>query len=194
MKNVDYNWLDEAWKTAINTRHVLNVSGGTEKVRYFIGGAYMYSDGNFSNLDVDRFSTRMGLDVSFTKDLKASFNMSYATKSTNMPLNNKDSEPALMYGTFNDLNRTSRWIPAYIDGMPVDYGMTESDTHPLAIFDSGSYRKNRSDDMALSAKLDYNIKWIKGLSASLAMNYSRTSSNGKSLYKPYTVYTFAPVS
>ena len=47
MKNVDYNWLDEAWKTAINTRHVLNVSGGTEKVRYFIGGAYMYSDGNF---------------------------------------------------------------------------------------------------------------------------------------------------
>ena len=26
------------------------------------------------------------------------------------------------------------------------------------------------------------------------MNYSRTSSNGKSLYKPYTVYTFAPVS
>lgn len=141
MKNVDYNWLDEAWKTAINTRHVLNVSGGTEKVRYFIGGAYMYSDGNFSNLDVDRFSTRMGLDVSFTKDLKASFNMSYATKSTNMPLNNKDSEPALMYGTFNDLNRTSRWIPAYIDGMPVDYGMTESDTHPLAIFDSGSYRK-----------------------------------------------------
>lgn len=193
IKNVDYNWLDDAWKNAVNTRHVLNVTGGSEKVRYFIGGSYLYSDGNFSNLDVNRFSTRMGLDVNFTKDLKMSFNMSYATKSTNMPLNNKDSEAALMYGTFSDLNRVPRWLPAYIDGMPVGYSTSESDTHPLAIFDSGSYRKNRNDDMAMSAKVDYNIKWVKGLSASLAVNYNRSASNGKSIYKPYTVYNFAPV-
>lgn len=193
MKNVDYNWLDDAWKNAVNTRHTVNLSGGTEKVRYFIGGSYLYTNGNFSDLDVNRFSTRMGLDVNFTKELKISFNMSYATKSTNMPLNNKDAEASLMYGTFNDLNRTPRWKPAYIDGMPVGNDVTDSDTHPLAIFDSGSYRKNRSDDMAMGAKLDYDIKWVKGLTASLSVNYNRSSSNGKSVYRPYTVYNFAPI-
>ncbi len=190
MKNVDYNWLDDAWKTAINTRHTLNVSGGNEKVRYFLGGSYMYNNGNFANLDVNRFSTRMGVDVNFTKELRASFNMNYATKSTNMPLNNKDAEPALMYGTFNDLNRMSRWVPAYINGLPVGYDMKEDATHPLAIFDSNSYKKNRSDDMSMGAKIDYDIKWVKGLSAGLSVNYSRSASSGKSIYRPYTVYTF----
>lgn len=190
MKDVDYNWLDDAWKTAINTRHTLNVSGGSDKVRYFLGGSYMYNNGNFANLDVDRFSTRMGVDVNFTKELKASFNMNYATKSSNMPLNNKDAEPALMYGTFNDLNRMSRWVPAYIDGLPVGYDMKDNSTHPLAIFDSGSFKKNRSDDMSMGARLDYDIKWVKGLSASLSVNYSRSASTGKSIYRPYTVYIF----
>ena len=48
--------------------------------------------------------------------------------------------------------------------------------------------------MAMSAKLDYNIRWVKGLSASLAVNYNRSASNGKSVYNPYYVYLFEPVT
>lgn len=190
IKNLDYNWLDDAWKTATNTRHTLNVSGGSEKVRYFIGGSYLYSSGNFSSLDMNRFSTRMGLDINFTKELKVSFNMNYATKSTEMPLNSKDAEADLMYGTYSDLLRMPRWVPAYINGLPVGYDMKVDDTHPLAIFDSGSYRKGRNDNLSMGARLNYDIKWVKGLSASLSVNYSRTNSNSQSLYKPYSVYNF----
>ena len=190
MQGVDYNWLDMGWKNAVNTRHTLNVSGGTDRVRYFIGGSYTFADGNFADLNANRFNTRMGLDVKFTQNLKASFNMSYATKTVNMPLNNKDKEPQLMYGTFSDLARMPRWIPAYIDGLPVGNGMTESDTHPLAIFDSGSSKKKRDDNTSMSAKIDYNLPWVKGLSVSLSANYARTGANGRNIYRPYTVYNF----
>lgn len=194
LQGVDYNWLDQAWQTALNTRHTLNVSGGSEKVRYFVGGSYTYADGNFADLNANRFNVRMGLDVKFTNDLKASFNMNYATKSIKMPLNNKDKEAQLMYGTFSDLTRMPRWIPAYIDGLPVGNGMTSSETHPLAIFDSGSSRKKRDDNTSISAKFDYNVRWVKGLSASVSMNYARTSANGRNIYRPYTVYTFENIA
>lgn len=190
MRGLNYNWLDDAWKTALNTRHTLNVSGGTEKIRYFVGGSYLYSNGNFSDLDMNRVSMRSGLDVNFTKEFKGSFNVSYSSKQTDMPLNSKDAEADLMYGTFSDLNRMPRWIPAYIDGKPVGNGMTGSDTHPLEIFNSNSFKTSKSDDIALSAKFDYNIKWVKGLNANISLNYSKNSSNGKQLTKPYNVYNF----
>ncbi len=190
LQGVNYNWLDQAWQTALNTRHTLNVSGGSEKVRYFIGGSYTYADGNFADLNMNRFTFRMGLDVNFTKYLKGSFNMNYATKSTHMPLNNKDKEPQLMYGTFSDLNRMPRWIPAYIDGLPVGNGLTSSDTHPLAIFDSGSSKSKRDDNTSMGAKFDYDVRWVKGLSVNLSMSYARTGANGRNIYRPYTVYNF----
>lgn len=192
MKGLDYNWLDEAWKAALNTRHTLNVSGGSEKVRYFVGGSYVYSNGNFPDLNTNRFNVRTGLDVNFTKELKANFSVNYSNRQSELPLNKKDgSQPELMYGTFNGLNRMPRWIPAYIDGMPVGNGMTGNDTHPLEIFKSGSYKQSKSDDITLSTRFDYDIKWVKGLSANLSLNYSRSSSQGKQLAKPYTVYNFA---
>ena len=190
MQGVGYNWLDQGWKTALNTRHTLNVSGGSDRVRYFIGGSYTFADGNFADLNANRFNVRMGLDVKFTQNLRGSFNMSYATKTINMPLNNKDKEPQLMYGTFSDLARMPQWIPAYIDGMPVGNGMDSSDTHPLAIFESGSSKKKRDENTSMSAKFDYDLPWVKGLTVSLSANYARTGGTGRNIYRPYTVYNF----
>lgn len=190
MKGLDYNWLDMGWKNANNTRHTLNISGGSDKVKYFVGGSYMWSDGNFSNLDVNRFSVRSGVDIGFTKDFKGSFNISFASRDSNMPLNEKDAEPDRMYGTFNNLNRMPRWVAPYINGLPVGNGMTSGDTHPLEIFNSGSYKKSKSMDVAMGARFDYDVKWVKGLRASLQFNYSRGASNGKQLSKPYTTYNF----
>src|SRR5699024_2862804 len=61
-KNIDYDWLDEAWSAASNMRHTLNVSGGTEKATYFAGMTYFTQDGNLSSLDYDRWNFRAGTD------------------------------------------------------------------------------------------------------------------------------------
>ena len=190
LKGLDYNWLDEAWKNAQNTRHTLNVSGGTDRLNYFIGGSYMWADGNFSNLNTNKFSVRSGLDVKFTKELKGSFSVNYSTRSSEMPLNEKDAEADRMYGTFSNLVRMPRWYPSYIDGKPVGNGVSSTASHPLEVLRSGSEKNTRSDDIAIGAKLDYDIKWVKGLKVGLSFNYSRTSSSSKQIAKSYDVYNF----
>lgn len=190
MKSLNYNWLDEAWKNSMNTRHTLNISGGNEDVRYFVGGSYMYADGNFSNLNMNRYGLRLGVDANLAKNLKGSFNLSYSAKNTEMPLNSKDAEPERMYGTFSDLVRAPRFIPAYINGFPVGNSIPNNGTHPLEVMNSGSYRRNRSNDFTGGISLEYTIPYVQGLKVSLSANYGTNSGYGKQLSKPYYVYNF----
>ena len=192
MKTLDYNWLDLGWKNSSNNRHTLNVSGGTDNVRYFIGGSYMFADGNFSNLDMTRYGLRMGVDAKVAKNLTANFSMSYSAKNTEMPLNQKDAEPERMYGTFSDLVRAPRFIPAYINGVPVGNSIPSNGTHPLEVMNSGSYRRNKTSDITAGLSLEYTIEKIKGLKVAISGNYNSGYGYGKQLSKPYYVYNFIP--
>lgn len=192
MKTLDYNWLELGWKNSGNNRHTLNVSGGNDDVRYFIGGSYMFADGNFSNLNMNRYGLRMGVDAKLAKNLTANFSMNYSAKNTQMPLNQRDAEPERMYGTFSDLARAPRFIPAYIDGIPVGNSIPTNGTHPLEVMNSGSYRKNRNNDIAAGLSLEYTFEKIKGLKASITGNYNNGNGYGKQLSKPYYVYNFIP--
>jgi TonB-linked SusC/RagA family outer membrane protein len=192
MKTMDYNWLEMGWKNSGNNRHTLNVSGGNEDVRYFVGGSYMFANGNFSNLNMNRYGLRMGVDAKLAKNLSANFSMSYSAKNTEMPLNQKDAEPERMYGTFSDLARAPRFIPAYINGLPVGNSIPANGTHPLEVMNSGSYRRTKTNDVAAGLSLEYTIEQIKGLKVAISGNYNNTSGYGKQLSKPYYVYNFIP--
>lgn len=187
MKTLDYNWLDMGWHDSYNTRHTLNVSGGSDQVRYFVGGSYMFANGNFSKLSVNRYGIRFGVEADLTKNLKGNFSMDYSQKDTQQPFNTIDTEYDRMYGTFSELARTSRFIPPYINDIAVNTG---GGVHALEMFNSGSYRKNNSNDVSTGISLEYSVPKVKGLKISLTGNYSRTSDNGKQLSIPYYVYGF----
>jgi len=193
MRGMNYNWLDMAWKNSSNTRQTLNISGGNEDLRYFLGGSYMWANGNFSNLNMNRYGLRVGVEAKLAKNLKASFNMNFSNKKTEMPLNQKDAEPERMYGTFSDLLRAPRFVPAYINGIPVGNSIPTNGTHPLEVMNSGSYRRNNTNDIATGLSLEYDIEKIKGLKLQISGNYSSNSGFGKQLAKPYTVYGFIPL-
>ena len=192
MRNLNYNWLDMAWKNANNTRHTLNISGGTEDVRYFIGGSYMWADGNFDNLNMNRYSIRVGVDAKLAKNLKASFSMNQSNKQTEMPLNQRDAEPERMYGTFSDLARAPRFIAPYVNGVPVGNSIPTNGSHPLEVMNSGSYRSSSSSDMSAGLSLEYDVERVKGLKLKMSASFNNGSGFGKQLSKPYYVYGFIP--
>ncbi|HRZ96170.1 MAG TPA: TonB-dependent receptor [Paludibacter sp.] len=187
LKTVDYNWLEEGWHDSFNNRHTLNISGGSKDVRYFLGGSYMYNNGNFSKLDVNRYGFRMGLDANITKQLSGSISMDFNQRITNMPYNQADTEADRMYGTFSELVRTPRYIPSYINGLPVNY---TSANHALELFNSGSYKKSKSAGNTLGMSLKYDFENIKGLKAIMSANYSTSSNFGKRISNPYYLYGF----
>jgi TonB-linked SusC/RagA family outer membrane protein len=187
LKSVDNNWIDQAWHDSNNTRHTLNVTGGSDKVKYFIGGSYMNANGNFDGLYMNRYGIRFGVDADITSNLKGSFSMDYNQKETHSPLNSNDTEYDRMYRTFSELVRTSRWIPAYIDGLAVN---NTSGSNALAMLNSGSYRKGSTGDVTTSMQLEYNVPQIKGLKLKISGNYNKSSNYGKSYAVPYNVYNF----
>ena len=191
MKSMDYNWLEMGWQNSMNTRHTLNVSGGTDDVRYFIGGSYMYNNGNFQDLHANRYGIRFGVDANLTKQLKGSFSMEFNQRATSMPYNQIDTEADRMYGTFSELVRTPRFIPPYINGFPVNYDQKSTGVHALEMFNSGSYQRNNSAGNAIGMSLTYSVDKIKGLKISISGNYSTSSNFGKRLSVPYYIYGFA---
>lgn len=193
LKTIDYNWLEQGWHDSYNNRHTLNISGGSKDVRYFLGGSYMYNNGNFSDLSVNRYGFRMGLDANITKQLSGSISMDFNQRMTNMPYNQADTEADRMYGTFSELVRTPRFIPSYINGLPVNYSNPNdpsSTNHTLELFNSGSYKKSKSAGNTLGISLKYDFENIKGLKAIFSANYSTSSSFGKRVSSPYYLYGF----
>ena len=188
-RTVDYDWLEEAWKTSHLTRHTMNIQGGSEKVRYFGGGSYYYQTGNFENLDVEKYTLRLGLDADITKDLTASFTLSSNNKKSEAPYIDEDkNEPDQLYAMFNTLLTTPRWIPPYIDGKPVGQGIIS--VHPMAVEESGGYKRTRGMDYDVVAALEYRMPFIKGMKAKFSYTYIQGADNSKTYKAPYYLYNF----
>lgn len=187
-KNINHDWMDGAWKTAMQTRHNLNFSGGNEQVRYFVGGSYTYQDGNFDNLDMHKYSARIGLEFNVTKDLLAKATITTSNNTDSRPFNSADgSEYDKMYFTYATLLRQPRWKPAYIDGLPVGNDVSN---HPLVVIDSNSRAERKSDNTTMMLDLGYDLPWVQGLKASAIFNYSKSSGYSKTISQPYTLYNF----
>ena len=61
------DWQDEIFRTAGLASHTLSLSGGGEKVRYFVSGNYLDQDGVVISSGFKKYSTRLNLDVTSGK-------------------------------------------------------------------------------------------------------------------------------
>lgn len=77
MKRLHYDWLDEAWHSALSQRHSLTVDGGTEKLTYFAGINYQNQETNLGKIqDYDKWTFRTGGEISVLSGLKLSATLS----------------------------------------------------------------------------------------------------------------------
>lgn len=185
MKNQNYNWLDEAWQKSMVTRHTLNISGGTEKVKYYVGGNYTYNEGNFPQMGVGKYSYRMGVDADVTKAIKVSATMSVDNRDYKRPYVS-GAGANTMEDFFEDLLGSPKWKPSYINGYPVG----NNTTNPLYLFDSESYRRNVNKGNTLNLRVSYDFQKVKGLVASASYSRRESHSYGKDYMIPYTLYEF----
>ena len=59
---VSTDWQDEVFRTAVLFNNSLNISGGTERTRYFVSGGFVNQQGSVRNSDYKRGSLRVNLD------------------------------------------------------------------------------------------------------------------------------------
>lgn len=185
-KTHNYNWMDEAWKSSSLMRHTLNISGGSDKIKYFVSGTYYNETGNFDQLYAKKYTLRANIEADITKDLKATWLLSNNYREDERPYYKADQADP-MNETFKTLLQMPQWLPPYINDRPVGNNVL---WHPMALINGGSYLRNKDNGINMNFGLEYKVPVVEGLS--LKVQYGRSNNNafGKQYLQPYTLYNF----
>ncbi|MBC8154189.1 MAG: SusC/RagA family TonB-linked outer membrane protein, partial [Bacteroidetes bacterium] len=91
-----YNWdyFDYAFKPGVQQDHSLNISGGSERARYFVLANYFRQDGNYKHTDLGasntqavfkRYNFRSNIDIDITKNFYARLDLGARITDRNAP-------------------------------------------------------------------------------------------------------------
>jgi TonB-linked SusC/RagA family outer membrane protein len=84
-KNGGTDWQDEVYKTGRLMNHQLSVGGGTDRMNYFVSGAYMDNKGIMINTNYKRYSLRANFNTDITKWLSFGINWAGSKEKSNVP-------------------------------------------------------------------------------------------------------------
>lgn len=146
------DWYGLGYKTGVQHRHNLSITGGSENASYMASLGYLNQTGVIENAGREQFNARTNLDIKLNKRLSFKMNLAFIK-------NKYDDASSAYYGGSSDqlirqLNLIAPWIVArYPDGT---WG-TISDGSPVAWLDSGMKVTRDNYNFTGSASLDYKI-------------------------------------
>ena len=161
------DWYKEMLsQRAIQYQHNLSVSGGTDKVRYYISAGFLSQGGLWEDLDYKRYNLRSNIDADITKTTRLGVDISGRVEKT---LNVGASQ-----GIFQQLVRnTPVLLCRYQDGT---FAVPDA-THPNIVASNqpgGSYSKGNTFVVDARAELDQKLDFItSGLSVKGTMSFSK---------------------
>ena len=196
----DTDWMELLFKSsAPQTQGNVNISGGTERVRYFISMGMLDQKGFFKNHDTrydanfnfNRYNYRANLDIDFTKTTLVAINMGGRVEKRNFPRSGDD---------INQLFRRIYWAtpfsgPGIVDGKWIK---GNSQYLPVGLSDGlgniygrgyGSKTTNVVNlDLALTQKLDFITKGLQfKIKVAYNSGYDHTKERATSIesYQPW---------
>lgn len=196
------DWTDYIMKDAtLQTQHNVSISGGTDKVRYFISGGYYTQGGLFRDFGLPydytyqykRFNYRANLDIDVTKTTTLAFNIAGNKANKSRPYAGSGGSSDLIKNIYYATPFSS---PGIIDGKLVETS-TEYDDLILP-FTGGTgmgyygtgFRKSSNNKMSIDIELKQKLDFItKGLSFRIKGSYNSTYSSEKRGDGEVAIYT-----
>ena len=167
------DWKEYIFNDAyVQTQHNINISGGTDRVRYFTSLGYLYQDGmikQFDQLDYDnkfsynRFNYRANLDIDITKTTLFKINIGGRVGTTHEPRGHSD-------GLWRQVNWATPFSSPGLseDGYPIEVGKgylpVVAKSGLASFYGLGYSEKTKNDlniDIAVDQKLDFITKGLK---------------------------------
>jgi TonB-linked SusC/RagA family outer membrane protein len=180
------NWYKKTFGTGSNTDYNVNASGGTENIKYFASLGYFDQKGNVKNFDFERINLRSNIDATVAKNLTLNFDVSGRIE--NRRRSTWSSDPAVGGNVAQQAVRALPFTPTEWDGLPVATPTASSIVSPLASssLDAG-YRTDKSNIIQTSLALNYDMPFLKGLSARFMVSYDYADGMSKQFTIPYYV-------
>ena len=185
------NFPDTDWKDlvlddwAFQQRHNLNLSGGTEKVKYFVSAGFIDQGSNYSTdaLSFQQYNIRSNLNADVTDNLNINLNLAARRRENETPA----------YSAFDIFRELSRSLPTdlayYPDGTPARPSFSPNHIQEgMRDFNAGYFRStNNNIDAKLTLKWD--INQIEGLSVQAFSSLIYDTSFNKDWGKGYELFT-----
>jgi TonB-linked SusC/RagA family outer membrane protein len=190
-----HNYLQEAFNTAYVEREALSLTGGTDKVTYFVGGDFVNQGSNFKGINSYKYGLRANVDakpakgldvmVGLSDDISYSKSYWYKLTSTTESLDNDVAS----------LENVQPWQEYFINGNPVVIGGSNTggndNINYFQIRNSNNYTKNTSYVINLLGKITWEIPGVKGLQGVFTMNKNINASNGKQFGTSFQYYKYS---
>lgn len=180
----DTDWFGDAFKTfSPQTRQNLQLSGGSENVRYLASMGYVFQDAYYKNSATfyKQYNMRINLDAKVNQYINANLGASMRREDRNFPTESAGS-------IFRMLMRGRPTEPeVWPNGKPGPD--IENGQNPYVITTSATgYLKDPTDYVQLNGGVDITNPWIKGLKLTLNASIDRNSRSSKTWQTPWELY------
>jgi TonB-linked SusC/RagA family outer membrane protein len=181
------NWQKEIFKQAPIQSHSVNVKGGSDRMTYFLSGAYLSQGGVVGGIEkskFDRINVASNLSFDFTSKLKFILNANYVNFNTKGVQENSFNSiigSALNYDPTVAVYNT---VPNTVGKYGFSNQILSEIFNPLTKLDN-TYNKNIGNK--LFGKFEFQYQVLKNLKLSTRFGYTRYQSNAKS-FTPLVFY------
>ncbi len=180
------NWYKKTFGTGHNSTINMNASGGTEKIQYYVSLGNFNQDGNVNGFNYNRLNLRSNIDAEIAENLQLAFNVSGRIEKRHRPY--YSAEPGDWNNIPQQAIRALPFVPETKDGLPVSTRTSSSFVNPLAASDLTGYYRSRANIVQTNLSLNYNMPFLKGLSAKFTLAYDYSDSMSKQFSTPYETY------
>lgn len=191
------NWYDELIRDwAPQQQHNISVRGGNEMIKYYGFLGYLDQETVFKTGggDYKRYNFQSNIDAKILDNLNLELTIASIIEDRNFPHVSLSSGEASAWGYFWNTLPT---YPAHLpDPTKVPYadGNGTGGAHVISNSAISGYNNNDRQDLRGALALNYDFKFVPGLSARVFTNYQASYSNNKTFIKPVPLYTYEPTS
>lgn len=177
----DVDWYDLMLKDySITTQHNVNISGGVDKLKYFVSIGYYNQQGLFDQTKLipgynmqsgyERYNFRSNLDYDINKRLSIRLNI--ASQMQTRTGNNIGSGTSSLMNSIAIAN--PMLTPGVVDGKIIS---RNGEDNPLVFFYQGGFKEQYQNNLTASLGLNYEIPGIKGLKFTTTVSYENFYSH-----------------
>ena len=178
---------------APQTQHDISISGGNEKVTYYISMGYLYQEGIFrsGDLNYNKFNLRSNITAQIAKGVKFNINLSGIADERNTPYNSS-------VDIIRNYWKQGVLFPAYADpeNTMLNYDGLDLEQNSIAMMtsDISGHRKYKQKYFQSSAGITIDFgeyaSQLKGLTAKGMFSYDYRMDNNEIYRKEYYQYAY----
>ncbi len=186
----DTDWMREVTtKSAPVSRSNIQVSGGTEDVRYLASLGFLRQDVNFVGAPkgYTQYDLRLNLDANISKNLTMQVGL-YSRVEENYTSTNSPS------GVFNDLVRQYPWFPAYWPTGEFGPDIENGNNPAIRVTDGPGFNDQQNNFIQSNIGLTLKIPGVEGLQIQGNVSYDKSHYNLRRWERPWELYTWDGVN